>query len=75
MYVLFVTQCSIQDHSQIYRVGDMLEVFVIPCAIQLPGCSRFLRWKAHVCVLSGFVSGAAVGLYMIFQIKILFSLK
>ena len=32
MYVLIVTQCSIQGHSQVYRVGDMLKVLVIPCA-------------------------------------------
>ena len=38
MYVLFVTQCSIQGHSQIYRVRDMLKVLVIQCYIQLPAC-------------------------------------
>ena len=36
----FVTQCSLQCHSQIYRVGDRLKVLVI-----LPAASRFLRWK------------------------------
>ena len=38
VYVLFLTQCSIQGNSQIYfRIA-----------------SRFLRGKTHVCVLSGF---------------------
>ena len=38
MYVLFVTHCSIQDHSQIYRVGDMFKVLVVQCDIQLLAC-------------------------------------
>ena len=49
VHMLFVTQCSSQGHSQIYRVGDMLKVI-----FKFLLASRFLRWKAHVCVLSGF---------------------
>ena len=43
--MLFVIQCSIQGHSQIYSVGDMLKllVIVIPCNIQLPACFSVLE--------------------------------
>ena len=39
----FVTQCSIQSKSHIYRVGGMLNVLVIPCDIQLPACFSILK--------------------------------
>ena len=43
VYVLFVTQYSIQGRFQIYRVGDMLKVLAIPCEIQLPACFSILE--------------------------------
>ena len=45
VYVLVVTQCSIQGYSHIYRVGDMLKVIVIPRDIQLPTCFSVLEVK------------------------------
>ena len=43
LHVLFITHCSIPGHSQIYMVGDMLKVLVIPCDIQHPACFSILE--------------------------------
>ena len=53
MIVLFVTQCSIQGHSQIYMVGDMLKVLVIPCDIQLPACFSILDVESTCLCFTG----------------------
>ena len=57
--VLFVTQCSMQGHSQIYRVWDMLNNLYLRrlsyhVIFNFLLVSRLLRWEAHICVWSGF---------------------
>ena len=71
MYVLFVTQCSIQGHSQIYRVGEMLKVLVIPCDIQLPACFSVLKVEStclcfvRICTVGSIDEAACLIVYML----------